>query len=139
MMTLRQVKSSAPSWCGTIGGAAKLSASRRGISRLVKYTEKSLGIKFFSAKVAIFRPEAQSIFEQINGVYKRSRPHRIISRSDAARCRNCAWFGASILGHGAPRHRAECRRYPELRIDINILKIGRPSIICCSAAANASP
>ena len=47
MMTLRQVEViRAVMVTGTIGGAAKLlNVSAPGISRLVKYTEKSLGIQ----------------------------------------------------------------------------------------------
>ena len=75
MMTLRQVEViRAVMVTGTIGGAAKLlNVSAPGISRLVKYTEKSLGIRFFQRQGGRYFPtsEAQSIFEQINGVYKK--------------------------------------------------------------------
>ena len=49
MMTLRQVEViRAVMITGTIGGAAKLlNVSAPGISRLVKYAERSLGIRFF--------------------------------------------------------------------------------------------
>src|SRR5260221_13305357 len=52
MMTLRQIEViRAVMVTGTIGGAAKLlNVSAPGISRLVKYTEKSLGIRFFQLK-----------------------------------------------------------------------------------------
>jgi DNA-binding transcriptional LysR family regulator len=75
MMTLRQVEVvRAVMVTGTIGGAAKLlNVSAPGISRLVKYTEKSLGIRFFQRQNGRYfpTPEAQTIFEQINGVYKK--------------------------------------------------------------------
>ena len=75
MMTLRQVEViRAVMVTGTIGGAAKLlNVSAPGISRLVKYTEKSLGIRFFQRQSGRYfpTPEAQNIFEQINGVYKK--------------------------------------------------------------------
>ena len=74
-MTLRQVEViRAVMVTGTIGGAAKLlNVSAPGISRLVKYTEKSLGIRFFQRQNGRYfpTPEAQNIFEQINGVYKK--------------------------------------------------------------------
>src|SRR3989442_5579155 len=89
MMTLRQVEViRAVMVTGTIGGAARLlNVSAPGISRLVKYTEKSLGVRFFKRQNGRYFPttEAQNIFEQINGVYKKrseehtselqSRPH----------------------------------------------------------------
>src|SRR6267142_7240890 len=75
MMTLRQIEViRAVMVTGTIGGAAKLlNVSAPGISRLVKYTEKSLGIRFFQRQNGRYfpTPEAHSIFEQINGVYKK--------------------------------------------------------------------
>ena len=75
MMTLRQIEViRAVMVSGTIGGAAKLlNVSAPGISRLVKYTEKSLGIRFFQRQNGRYfpTPEAQNIFEQINGVYKK--------------------------------------------------------------------
>src|SRR3954451_6301878 len=75
MMTLRQVEViRAVMVTGTIGGAAKLlNVSAPGISRLVKYTEKSLGVRFFKRQNGRYFPttEAQNIFEQINGVYKK--------------------------------------------------------------------
>jgi len=75
MMTLRQVEVvRAVMVTGTIEGAAKLlNVSAPGISRLVKYTEKSLGIRFFQRQNGRYSPtpEARSIFEQINGVYKK--------------------------------------------------------------------
>src|SRR5436190_8354439 len=57
MMTLRQIEViRAVMVTGTIGGAAKLlNVSAPGISRLVKYTEKSLGIRFFQRQKAISR------------------------------------------------------------------------------------
>src|ERR1700739_5131703 len=75
MMTLRQVEViRAVMVTGTIGGAAKLlNVSAPGISRLVKYTERSLGIRFFHRQNGRYfpTPEARNIFEQINGVYKK--------------------------------------------------------------------
>src|SRR5471032_829454 len=65
MMTLRQVEViRAVMVTGTIGGAAKLlNVSAPGISRLVKYTEKSLGIRFFQRQNGRYfsTPEAQNI------------------------------------------------------------------------------
>ena len=74
-MTLRQVEViRAVMVTGTIGGAAKLlNVTAPGISRLVKYTEKSLGIRFFQRQSGRYFPtlEARNIFEQVNDVYKK--------------------------------------------------------------------
>src|SRR4029077_19859582 len=95
MMTLRQVEVIRGGMVtGTIGGAAKLlNVSAPGISRLVKYTEKSLGVRFFQRQSGRYfpTPEAQNIFEQINGVYKRSMiSPRSSPKSDTVRCQSCA-------------------------------------------------
>jgi DNA-binding transcriptional LysR family regulator len=130
MMTLRQVEViRAVMVTGTIGGASKLlNVSAPGISRLVKYTEKSLGIRFFQRQNGRYfpTPEARNIFEQINGVYK-----KVDDLTESI----------SKIGHGAlselrigsvpsisqvmvPRAIERVRRrYPDLRIDINVLKI----------------
>src|ERR1700741_125557 len=111
MMTLRQVEViRAVMVTGTIGGAAKLlNVSAPGISRLVKYTERSLGIRFFQRQNGRYFPtsEAENIFQQINGVYKKVDDlPEIISKI--------------MVPRAIERIR---RRYPDLRIDINILKI----------------
>src|ERR1700754_4606564 len=130
MMTLRQVEViRAVMVTGTIGGAAKLlNVSAPGISRLVKYTERSLGIRFFQRQNGRYfpTPEAENIFEQINGVYKKV--------DDLAEIISKIGHGAlselrigsvpSIAQIMAPRAIERVRRrYPDLRIDINILKI----------------
>src|SRR6201989_2664546 len=73
MMTLRQIEViRAVMISGTITGAAKLlNVSAPGISRLVKYTERSLGVKFFQRQGGRYFPtqDAEMIFEQINAIY----------------------------------------------------------------------
>src|SRR6201999_3173346 len=75
MMTLRQIEViRAVMISGTITGAAKLlNVSAPGISRLVKYTERSLGVRFFTRQNGRYFPtqDAQLIFEQINTIYKK--------------------------------------------------------------------
>jgi DNA-binding transcriptional LysR family regulator len=130
MMTLRQVEViRAVMVTGTIGGAARLlNVSAPGISRLVKYTEKSLGVRFFQRQNGRYfpTPEAESIFEQINGVYKKVDDlTEIISKigrgalSDL-RVGSVPSISQIMVPRAIERVR---RRYPELRIDINILKI----------------
>jgi len=130
MMTLRQVEViRAVMVTGTIGGAARLlNVSAPGISRLVKYTEKSLGIKFFQRQSGRYSPtpEAHSIFEQINGVYKKVDDlSEIISKiGHGALSELRIGSVPSIAQIMAPRAIERVRRrYADLRIDINILKI----------------
>ncbi len=73
MMTLRQVEViRAVMVTGTIGGAAKLlNVSAPGISRLVKYTEKSLGVRFFQRQNGRYfpTPEAQNADGEFFQIY----------------------------------------------------------------------
>ena len=58
---------------GTISGAAEhLNVSAPGISRLVKHTEETLGIKLFERRAGLFTPtvEAGPVFDQIREVFK---------------------------------------------------------------------
>jgi DNA-binding transcriptional LysR family regulator len=114
---------------GTIGGAAKLlNVSAPGVSRLVKYTEKSLGIRFFQRRNGRYFPtsEAQNIFEQINSVYEKVDDlSHIISKigrgalSDL-RVASVPSISQVMVPRAIERVR---RRYPDLGIDINILKL----------------
>ncbi len=130
MITLRQIEViRAVMVTGTISGAAKLlSVSAPGVSRLVKHAERALGVRFFQRKSGRFFPtaEAERIFEQINGVYKKVDDLNFIlsriGRGDLSELR----IGSvpSLSQSMAPRAIARVRRrYPDLRIDINILKI----------------
>ena len=114
---------------GTISGAAKLlNVSAPGISRLIKYTERSLGVRFFTRQNGRYFPtaDAQMIFEQINAVYKKvddlSDVIGKIGRGELSELR----IGSvpSIAQVMVPRAVEKTRRrYPDLRMDINILKI----------------
>ena len=130
MMTLRQIEVvRAVMISGTISGAAKLlNVSAPGISRLVKYTERSLGVRFFTRQNGRYFPtaDAQMIFEQINAVYKKvddlSDVIGKIGRGELSELR----IGSvpSIAQVMVPRAVEKTRRrYPDLRMDINILKI----------------
>ncbi len=129
-MTLRQVEViRAVMVTGTIGGAAKLlNVSAPGISRLVKYTERSLGVRFFQRQNGRYfpTPEAQNIFEQINGVYKKVDDlTEIISKIGQGalselRIGSVPSISQIMVPRAVERVR---RRYPDLRIDINVLKI----------------
>ena len=74
-LTLRQVEViRAVMMTGTISGAAELlNVSAPGISRLVKHTEESLGVRLFERKAGLFQPasEAGPVFEQIHQIYEK--------------------------------------------------------------------
>src|SRR5689334_16653500 len=75
MLTLRQIEViRAVMITGTIAGAATLlNVSAPGISRLMKYTENSLGVRLFDRRHGRYvpAPEAHGVFDQINAVYKK--------------------------------------------------------------------
>jgi DNA-binding transcriptional LysR family regulator len=75
MLTLRQIEViRAVMLAGTLAGAARmLGVSAPGVSRLMKYTERTLKVKLFERIQNRYVPsrEAEDIFEQINGVYKK--------------------------------------------------------------------
>jgi DNA-binding transcriptional LysR family regulator len=130
MMTLRQIEvMRAIMVSGTIAGAAKLlNVSAPGISRLVKYTENSLKIKLFNRENGRFVPtsEAHDIFEQINGVYKKvdDLAYTIARMERGAFAELRIGSVPSISQVMVPRAIEQVRRrYPDLKIDINILKI----------------
>src|SRR3989440_10965990 len=130
MMTLRQIEViRAVMVTGTIGGAAKLlNVSAPGISRLVKYTEKSLGIRFFQRQNGRYfpTPEAQNIFEQINGVYKKVDDlTEIISKIGHGALSELRVGSVPSIAQVMVRRAIERvrRRHPVLRVDIQILKI----------------
>src|SRR3981081_1675170 len=122
MMTLRQGEGGT----GTIGGAARLlNVSPPGISPLAKYTEKSLGIRFFQRQNGRYfpTPEAHNIFEQINGVYKKVDDlTEIISKIghgalSELRIGSVPSIPPVMVPRGIARVR---RRYTDLRIDITL-------------------
>lgn len=129
-LTLRQVEVvRAVMLTGTINGAAALlNVSSPGISRLVKHTEESLGIRLFERKAGLFVPsvEASTIFEQIGRVYK-DVENLNIAVASLQRGEDTALSFASapsIAQFIAARAIRKVRhRFPDLFIDLNILKI----------------
>ena len=75
MLTLRQIEViRAIMVTGTIAGAAKLlNVSAPGISRLMKYTEETLGVRLFNRRHGRYvpTPEARSIFDLLDNVYRK--------------------------------------------------------------------
>lgn len=130
MLTLRQIEViRAVMVIGTINGAAKLlNVSAPGISRIVKHSEKSLGIQFFQRKNGRFFPtaETEKIFEQINLLYEKVDDLNFIlgrmERGDLSELRIASV--PSISQSMVPRAAALVnKRFPDLRMDINVLKL----------------
>jgi DNA-binding transcriptional LysR family regulator len=129
-MTLRQIEVvRAIMITGTIAGAADLlHVSAPGISRLMKYTERALNLKLFERRQGRYvpTPEAQDIFEQINGVYKKVDDlHYTLSRIESGGDIELRLGSVPSISHVmVPRAIEQLRRlHPDLRLDINILKI----------------
>ncbi|MGH1367974.1 MAG: LysR family transcriptional regulator [Maritimibacter sp.] len=129
-ITLRQVEViRAVMLRGTINGAAEhLGVSAPGISRLVKHTEDSLGIRLFERRAGLFVPavEAGKVFDQIREVYKgvenlQSALGALQKGDDVRMSFACAPSVAQFIAARAVRDIR--RRYPDLFIDLNILKI----------------
>lgn len=130
MLTLRQIEViRAIMITGTIAGAAKLlNVSAPGISRLMKHTERTLRLKLFERKHGRYvpTPEAKDIFEQINGVYRKVDDlHSMLARIERGGDVEFKLGSVPSICHVmVPRAIERLRRkHPDLRIDINILKI----------------
>ncbi|MCX7646097.1 MAG: LysR family transcriptional regulator [Rhodobacteraceae bacterium] len=129
-ITLRQVEViRAVMLRGTISGAAELlGVSAPGISRLVKHTEESLGIRLFERRAGLFVPavEAGAVFDQIREVYRGVENLQVAldSLGKGEDVRLAFASAPSVAQFIAARAiRAIRARYPDLFIDLNILKI----------------
>lgn len=129
-ITLRQVEViRAVMMRGTISGAAEqLNVSAPGISRLVKHTEDVLGIRLFERRAGRFIPsvEAGPVFDQISSVYKGVENLQIaIDSLEKGQDVRLAFASAPSVAQfiAARAIRSIRRRYPDLFIDLNILKI----------------
>ncbi|HXF54563.1 MAG TPA: LysR family transcriptional regulator [Hyphomicrobiaceae bacterium] len=130
MLTLRQIEViRAIMVTGSVGGAARLlNVSSPGISRVMKHAEAMLGLKLFSRKAGRYTPtsEANDIFDQINSVYDKVEDlHFLVKRlKRGADAELKIGSVPSISNVMVPRAVADVRRkYPNLLIDIDILKI----------------
>lgn len=129
-LTLRQIEVvRAVMMTGTISGAAEqLNVSAPGISRLVKHTEESLGIRLFERKAGVFIPsiEASKVFDQVGEVYKNVENLQAAVQ-DLQRGEDVGLSFASapsVAQFVAARALQRVKsRYPDLFIDLNILKI----------------
>jgi DNA-binding transcriptional LysR family regulator len=130
MLTLRQIEVvRAVMVSGSITGAAKLlNVSAPGISRLIKYTEASLKIRLFQRHHGRYvpTPEAHGIFEQINSVYKKVDDlSSFIGRMQRGASLELRIGSVPSISHVMVPRAVERlrRRYADLKLDINILKI----------------
>ncbi|MFN3937031.1 MAG: LysR family transcriptional regulator [Gemmobacter sp.] len=129
-LTLRQIEViRAVMLRGTITGAAEfLGVSAPGISRLIKHTEDSLGLRLFERREGLFIPavEAGAVFDQVREVHRgvENLHHALVNlhRGEGA---GLAFASApSVAQFIAARVLRSVRsRYPDLFIDLNILKI----------------
>jgi DNA-binding transcriptional LysR family regulator len=130
VLTLRQIEVvRAVMITGTLAGAARLlNVAAPGLSRLMKYTEDTLGTKLFIRLGGRFvpAPEARAVFTQINEVHRNIENLKFavdgLARGEGAELR----IGAtpSIGNVMVPRAVADVRRkYADLLIDLDILKI----------------
>lgn len=129
-LTLRQVEViRAVMMAGTIQGAAKLlNVSAPGISRLVKHTEESLDIRLFERRAGLFVPstEAAAIFEMVHQVHRQMENLNtaVAALRKGEDVRLSFASAPSIAQFIAARAiRGVRARFPDLFIDLNILKI----------------
>jgi DNA-binding transcriptional LysR family regulator len=129
-LTLRQVEViRAVMVTGTIAGAADLlGVSAPGISRLVKHTEESLGVRLFERKAGLFVPaaEAAPVFDQINQVFEKMAglTYALASLKQGRDTELAFASVPSIAQFLAARAVVRIRkRFPDLYIDLNVLKI----------------
>jgi DNA-binding transcriptional LysR family regulator len=129
-LTLRQIEViRAVMMAGTIQGAAKLlHVSPPGISRLVRHTEESLGVRLFQRKAGLFVPssEAHSIFEIVHQVYRQvENLNAAVSSLQKGEDVRLSFASAPSIGQfvAARTLRRVRQRFPDLFIDLNILKI----------------
>ena len=129
-LTLRQVEViRAVMMAGTIQGAAHLlHVSAPGISRLVKHTEESLGVRLFERKAGLFvpAPEAHSIFEMVHQVYRQMENlNAAVSSLQKGEDFTLSFASAPSIAQfiAARVIRSVRHRFPDLFMDLNILKI----------------
>ncbi len=129
-LTLRQIEViRAVMMTGTItGAAALLNVSAPGISRLLKYTEDSVGIRLFERKAGLFVPsvEASPVFDQLRQVHHsvENLNAALSSLQKGVDVRLAFASSPSIAQFIAARTlRTVRRKFPDLFIDLNILKI----------------
>lgn len=130
MLTLRQIEViRAIMVTGSIAGAARLlNVAAPGISRLMKYSEDSLGVRLFDRRSGRYvpTPQARNIFDLLDTVHRKIDDLQS-AVADLGRGKSqelCIASVPSIANVMVPRAIAGLRhRYPDLSLDINIVKI----------------
>ena len=130
MLTLRQIEVvRAVMVTGSLARAARLlNVSAPGISRLMKYTEQSLGVRLFDRSGGRLVPSerGRDIFDQINVVFSKIEDLRYIIDNVKTGVSQELRIGAapSISQVMVPLAIERLRgRFPQLVIDVNMLKI----------------
>jgi DNA-binding transcriptional LysR family regulator len=130
MLTLRQIEViRAIMVTGSIAGAARLlNVSAPGISRLMKYSEDSLGVRLFDRQAGRYAPtpQARNIFDLLDTVHRKIDDLQSAVADLGRRNSQELRIGSvpSIANVMVPRAIADVRgKYPDLSLDINILKI----------------
>lgn len=129
-MTLRQIEVvRAIMISGTIAGAAALlNVSAPDNSRLMKYTERLFKLRLFERRQGRYvpMPEAEDIFVQFNGIYKKVDDlNDTMARMERGADVELKLGSVPSISHVmVPRAIEQLRQiHPDLRLDINILKI----------------
>jgi DNA-binding transcriptional LysR family regulator len=129
-LTLRQVEViRAVMMTGSIAGAAEyLHVSAPGISRLVKHAEESLRVRLFERKGGVFlpAPEARAVFDQINEVYgKIEGLETAIGNLNSGKSGELAFGSVPSVAQFIVARAVVAirRRFPDLYIDLNVLKL----------------
>ena len=129
-LTLRQIEViRAVMITGTIQGAAGLlGVSAPGISRLLKHTESGLGLRLFERKAGVFVPahEARAIFAMLNQLHRQiENLNSAVSALRKGEEVALAFASAPSIAQfiAARAIRSIRQRFPDLTIDLNILKI----------------
>lgn len=129
-LTLRQMEVvRAVMIAGSIQGAANLlHVSAPGISRLIKHTEDSLGFRLFERRAGVFvpAPEAHAIFAMLNQVYRQvENLNAAVSSVQKGQDFALSFASAPSIAQfiAARAIRAIRGRFPDLMIDLDILKI----------------
>lgn len=130
MLTLRQIEViRAIMVTGSIAGAARLlRVAAPGISRLMKYSEDSLGVRLFDRRAGRYvpTPQARHIFDLLDSVHRKIEDlQSAVGNLGRGKSQEfCFASVPSIANVMVPRAIARLRkRYPDLALDINILKI----------------
>jgi DNA-binding transcriptional LysR family regulator len=130
VLTLRQIEIiRAIMVTGSIAGAARLlNVAAPGISRLMKYSEDSLGVRLFDRRAGRYvpTPQARHIFDLLDTVHRKigDLQSAVDGLARGERQELCIASVPSIANVMVPRAIAALRlRYPDLALDVNILKI----------------